>query len=623
MNHAFDFRNYDEVLYKCPKVNTDEIGIVYLSLPHMDDYNTNNDKRAPKWSFKLTNYYNILLLTKYFQSSESNRLLFYYINDVGAPQSNHYNRWLNDTFWNDKIPSNSINFIKINYTSVNTLNDIKKIDFYLLLRNIIKKSMFHFDKPKKFILFLTGDSIIGPKVLSCFSLDLNRQYIKANDIIEDEKTSFQTSFDCYKKLNSNNNDEFKYCSFLYSFDLFNIYDSYSGIFIWRVDYTGENIKADDKEIIIDDNNASEDDDLAIKEFKKKSITDSRNIYKCVYKNKVFKNEAKYENVLCIFGYDLNKYELPLLEDIFHNHEKNYFYRIIRRLLYNRYDTFKYEKLVEPKIPNIVHLIWFGEEFKLMKFIEYLCLKSIILNIKPDKVKIHGDVKPYGEYWDRIKLHPKIEWVYLERPLRKYGQDFTSSPIQHLADIARLEVLYDEGGLYSDFDILWIKSTNELRYLDVELIASNDITSYCLEFPNNIQIGTFLSRPKASFLQNWLKAYENYHLYPGDYTAISMCEPYKIYEKTPQRVHINNRLQMIFFNGWNIFIPRYVDINSVREYNENMDWLNNGTFGYHLPRHGPLFTKEEYDRSNKNDLSIRIATYILNQPYEDGFEEIVK
>jgi hypothetical protein len=36
----------------------------------------------------------------------------------------------------------------------------------------------------------------------------------------------------------------------------------------------------------------------------------------------------------------------------------------------------------------------------------------------------------------------------------------------------------------------------------------------------------------------------------------MCEPYKEYEKNPSKVLIDNRLQMIYFNGWSAFIPRF-------------------------------------------------------------------
>lgn len=123
-------------------------------------------------------------------------------------------------------------------------------------------------------------------------------------------------------------------------------------------------------------------------------------------------------------------------------------------------------------------------------------------------------------------------------------------------MARLEVIYNEGGIYSDFDILWVKPIDKFRYMDVELVASNDLTSYCPQFPNNIQIGAFLAPPKSRFVREWLSGYrEKYHLFPGDYVAVSMCEPYKLYEKDPGKVLIDNRLQMIYFNGWSAFIPR--------------------------------------------------------------------
>ncbi len=73
--------------------------------------------------------------------------------------------------------------------------------------------------------------------------------------------------------------------------------------------------------------------------------------------------------------------------------------------------------------------------------------------------------------------------------------------------------------------------------------------------DNIQIGTFMAKTKSKFIKKWLNAYRKYHLFPNDYVAISMCEPYKIYEKEPLNVFIENRLQMIYFNGWSAFIPR--------------------------------------------------------------------
>lgn len=76
------------------------------------------------------------------------------------------------------------------------------------------------------------------------------------------------------------------------------------------------------------------------------------------------------------------------------------------------------------------------------------------------------------------------------------------------------------------------------------------------FLDSIQIGAFLAAPKSSFVKQWLDGYRRkYHLFPNDYVAVSMCEPYKLYEEQPHGVYIDNRLQMIYFNGWNSFIPR--------------------------------------------------------------------
>jgi len=77
--------------------------------------------------------------------------------------------------------------------------------------------------------------------------------------------------------------------------------------------------------------------------------------------------------------------------------------------------------------------------------------------------------------------------------------------------------------------------------------------------DSIQIGAFLARPGSSFVKSWLDGYAHYNHFKGDYAAVSMCQPYKLYEKQPQLLLVENRLQMIYFNGWSSFIPRYLDL----------------------------------------------------------------
>ncbi|CAF0723699.1 unnamed protein product [Brachionus calyciflorus] len=564
---------------QCIHFDASEIGLIYLFLPFRQIHELPYQNiPSDGITFNTHHFYSLLTLTHLFKPTSNNRILFFYINNSGEPLNNHYNQWLNDTYWNSKIPIDSIQFIKLEHNTNRHFNLVE------IINQIKLDSPKLFDRPKEKFLLMTSDMIIGPKIQSCFSHDILNYDLNTYDIYNVEYIKSKTQYECYKLLNEEN-----IYSFLYRLDYIHSKNDFSGILLWNNKHN-ENVP--DKLINLD------------------------NVYKCTYQSDILKNQkALYEDSFCIFGFELNAYEPPVLQDLFQQ-DNNYFNKIIRKILYNNSEPIKYRQLETEVIPNIVHLIWFSSSpFKSLKFIEYLTLKSLLYFVKPDKIKIHGDQKPYQcKYWNELSQNPKIEWVHRERPLFKYNQNFTSSPIQHLADVARLEVLYEEGGIYSDFDILWVKPLDKFRYLDVDLVASNDITSYCTEFPFNVQIGAFLAPKKSQFLKLWLDGYrDKYHLFPGDYVAVSMCEPYKLYEKLPRKVFIDNRLQMIFFNGWSSFIPRYIDIEQekLKDFTDNLDWLNDGAHGYHLPRHGSLYTREDFDKSDKNALPIRIATYILN------------
>jgi hypothetical protein len=151
-----------------------------------------------------------------------------------------------------------------------------------------------------------------------------------------------------------------------------------------------------------------------------------NIYKCHYKQDIIpsketppQHELEYAQTYCIFGYESSLFETPALQSLFST-KRNYFAALMRSWLYGNSNPISYRQNVrEAKIPNVVHLIWFGQRFKGLKFIEYLCLKSILYVLKPDKVKIHGDIEPGCELWKSIKQNSKVEWVHLDRPLIRY------------------------------------------------------------------------------------------------------------------------------------------------------------------------------------------------------------
>lgn len=55
---------------------------------------------------------------------------------------------------------------------------------------------------------------------------------------------------------------------------------------------------------------------------------------------------------------------------------------------------------ERAIPNIVHLVKVDGNYYEFDFFHWLIVKATTETIKPDIIYLHGDVEPYGEWWDR-------------------------------------------------------------------------------------------------------------------------------------------------------------------------------------------------------------------------------
>jgi hypothetical protein len=382
--------------------------------------------------FKTNNFYSLLTLSNLFKPTQSNPILFYYLNSNFKPLSNHYNQWLNDSDWNTKIPINAIKFVDLNYTNLNESNKYD-FDMYDIFSSLQTHSLKHVNNlsKKEFVLYVTSDIIVGPKVLTCFTKDYsvpassdqvnyNKRFYTSVNKLREEMAS-----ECYLSLHNTN--QLSYYSFLYNMETIHKMSDFSGMLIVKLDDQTKTKK--------------EFETISIKKRLDESLVSRENVYKCTYKSDLYKFDSLdgsrsinlFENTFCVFGFELNTYEPPYLQNIFFDSYSNvnYLDKMLRKMLYGQAETFGYgfKRGNEPNIPNVVHLLWFGDKFKTMKFIEYLSLKSILNVLKPDKVRIHGDNKPACDLWKELSANPKIEWVERKRPLFKYGQDFSQSPIQ--------------------------------------------------------------------------------------------------------------------------------------------------------------------------------------------------
>jgi len=159
-----------------------------------------------------------------------------------------------------------------------------------------------------------------------------------------------------------------------------------------------------------------------------------------------------------------------------------------------------------------HYVWFSNETKEMNIIWYLSVLSILKYCNPSSINIYSDIKiPFkGEYFEKLK--PYLNIIYIERPTKIFDHDLTNTPLNCLSDILRAQIIYEEGGIYCDFDILWCKEIDTLL---------EEIYYRCQPFKNfavgeqgkngceGVNLGVMIGEKNNKFCEEYLKLYQNY------------------------------------------------------------------------------------------------------------------
>ena len=122
------------------------------------------------------------------------------------------------------------------------------------------------------------------------------------------------------------------------------------------------------------------------------------------------------------------------------------------------------------IPNIIHFVY-GLKYAPEPFFYpyYLGVMSAIKVNKPDAVYFHYHHEPTGKWWDALK--GIVIPVKIDRKTN-IGR-FRFKVYAHIADYARLEILYKYGGIYLDVDTLCIKPLT--NFLDNKFVIFGRIT----------------------------------------------------------------------------------------------------------------------------------------------------
>ncbi|WVW83730.1 hypothetical protein I302_105751 [Kwoniella bestiolae CBS 10118] len=246
------------------------------------------------------------------------------------------------------------------------------------------------------------------------------------------------------------------------------------------------------------------------------------------------------------------------------------------------------------IPNIVHYVYglappSDEEFP---YFAYLAIRSAMVSLQPEEIWFHCINEPRGYWWDRIKHYEgqvdpltgevrglvkvkrarDVEWIGKDRrPVTHFA---------HKADIIRLEVLRDYGGIYLDIDTFVLRSFSSYNLLRQDVVLGME--AHGLTFlrgpggddemqPKGLCNAVIIARKGTEFLDRWLGSYEGFR---GDrWTEHSVEMPWTLAKMYPTLLTILS--ERVFF--WPLWTDDHIHV--VYETTE-YDFEQSGQLAYH-------------------------------------------
>ena len=195
------------------------------------------------------------------------------------------------------------------------------------------------------------------------------------------------------------------------------------------------------------------------------------------------------------------------------------------------------------IPFIVHYVWFGSSE--LSFRMYLSFLSTVHVAGAERVFVHTDLYLRGPYWSAVRAHRRTTVVYREPPREIFGRQVLYT--QHRSDVVRADVLDKYGGVYVDWDVLWLRSPRPLLAGGGGGSRGGRGAVVSLDhmprppFRDVLNLGVFLAEPRSRFVRLWRWELRNYRSRDFFYNALEL--PYKVLERNPHTVLVDDRLQV--------------------------------------------------------------------------------
>jgi len=158
---------------------------------------------------------------------------------------------------------------------------------------------------------------------------------------------------------------------------------------------------------------------------------------------------------------------------------------------------------EPQgVPPVVHFIFgLSPDFggKPFGLVHHLVIKAAIHAAAPQTTYFHHAYEPRGQWWDATK--PLVTLRRVRTPDHVFGR--TLRKFAHQADVLRLELLQQFGGLYLDLDVMLLRPMAPL--LTHELVLGQEGIGGSIGLGNALMV----ARRTAPFLRAWYAEYRNF------------------------------------------------------------------------------------------------------------------
>jgi hypothetical protein len=188
------------------------------------------------------------------------------------------------------------------------------------------------------------------------------------------------------------------------------------------------------------------------------------------------------------------------------------------------------------IPNRIHFCFgLAEDFggKPFSLVHYLAIRSAVEVNRPEAVLFHYRHEPRGPWWERAR--ELVEPVRIEPPREIHGVSVRHHA--HQTDLVRLQVLFEQGGIYLDLDVLCLRPF-------APLLEHPAVMGWEAQW--GLCNAVVLAEPGGFFVERWLEGFDpERSLWHGfrsqgadeHWGEMAVRYPAMLAERYPEHVHV--------------------------------------------------------------------------------------